>query len=95
MKKRLLCTAMCVIMLLTLTPNVFALKNGDVVWVRRQNELNSGDIGIFYLDGCAYVKEYKKEKGGISLVSHNSAYAPIRVDREDSRIYGRVIYPAL
>ena len=71
------------------------LKNGDVVWVRRQNELNSGDIGIFYLDGCAYVKEYKKDKDGISLISHNSAYAPIRVDREDSRIYGRVIYPAL
>lgn len=32
--------------------------NGQIIWIHRQDTLEDGDIGIFFLDGDAYVKKY-------------------------------------
>lgn len=70
------------------------LLDGETIWVQMQRELNNGDIGVFYLDGNAFVKEYKATEKGVWLVSHNPAYEPIAIDENsDARVYGKVVYP--
>lgn len=51
------------------------LSDGDVVYVQHINQLEIGDIGVFYLDGQNFIKEY----GGDELISHNPEYAPIQI----------------
>lgn len=51
------------------------LSDGDVVYVQHTNQLEIGEIGVFYLDGRNFIKEY----GGDELISHNSEYAPIQI----------------
>lgn len=51
------------------------ISNGDTVYIQHTNTLNIGDIGVFYLDGECFIKEYANDE----LVSHNPEYAPIQV----------------
>ena len=53
--------------------------NKQIIWVHSQDNLEDGEIGIFCLDGDAYVKKYHRTDGGIELISLNKKYAPIRV----------------
>ena len=70
------------------------LHDGENIWVQMQQSLNDGDIGLFYLDGNAYVKEYRNEDGKVFLVSHNPQYANIEITEfRDARVYGKVVYP--
>ena len=70
------------------------LYNGDLIYVHRQIELMNGDIGVFFLNGNAYVKEYEKTEKGIQLISHNrEKYSPIHLkENDDAKIYGKVVY---
>lgn len=47
-------------------------SSGDVVLVESCPCVSRGEIGIFVLDGEAFIKEF----GGNCLISHNPAYAP-------------------
>jgi repressor LexA len=70
------------------------LEDGQAIWVQMQPTLENGEIGIFYLDGNAYVKEYRKNEKGVFLVSHNEEYRPIPIkEYNETRIYGKVVYP--
>ena len=70
------------------------LEDGQEIWVQMQPTLESGDIGVFYLDGNAFVKEYNRTDKGVFLISHNEKYKPIPItDFDESRIYGKVVYP--
>ena len=70
------------------------LEDGQEIWVQMQPTLESGDIGVFYLDGNAFVKEYRRTYTGVFLISHNEKYNPIPItDYDESRIYGKVVYP--
>ena len=60
--------------------------DGDTVLIKKQSKINIGEIGIFMIDGEAYVKEL----GDGVLISHNKKYADIQID--DSTIcIGKVI----
>lgn len=51
------------------------IQNGDVVIVRQQPDVDTGDIAIVCVNGYnATCKKIKKEAGGISLVPSNPAY---------------------
>ncbi len=66
--------------------------DGDIVWVQQCLELVSGEVGIFLHDGQAYLKVFYKDKKGVSLVSLNDAYAPIRIGEDDAfRVFGKVV----
>ena len=66
-------------------------EDGQIVYVRQQQELLSGDIGIFILNGEAYCKMLDTENG-VSLVSLNPKYKPIKLtEGADLRIVGRVV----
>lgn len=51
---------------------------GDVVIVRKQSDIDSGDIAIVIIDGeRGTCKKVVKHSNGISLVSFNQAYEPM------------------
>lgn len=63
-------------------------EDGDKVYVHRQEELDPGEIGIFYYDGDAYIKEYQPGR----LVSHNKAYDDVLLSEFcNVRCYGKAI----
>lgn len=65
--------------------------NGQIVYVRQQPELKSGEIGIFILNGEAYCKKLETE-GGVRLISLNPSYKPIEIAVGDSiKVVGKVI----
>ena len=62
--------------------------SGDRVFVAKQDMIEEGDIGIFVVNGDAFIKELGKK----CLISHNKAYKPIQLLSSDS-VYccGRVL----
>ena len=66
--------------------------HGQIVWVRRQETLRPGEIGIFLYNGAGFCKRLERRGGRVELVSLNSAYPPIRVGPADElRVFGRVV----
>lgn len=62
--------------------------DSQVLFIRKQETLKDGEIGIFALNGEAYVK---KLLGG-KLVSINPKYKPIILrESDDFRVFGKVI----
>ena len=61
---------------------------GDKVFVEKCDSVEIGEVGIFVVNGDAYIKEL----GNRCLISHNSAYKPIKLGSSDS-VYccGRVL----
>ena len=62
--------------------------DGDKVFVKKCDSVDIGEVGIFVVNGDAYIKEL----GSKCLISHNEKYKPIRIGENDS-VYccGRVI----
>ena len=62
--------------------------DGQVIFVKEQQTLEYGEIGIFALNGDSYVKKYERGK----LVSLNPCYEPIKFWEFDSiHIFGKVV----
>ena len=68
------------------------LHKNQIIYVHRQETLENGEIGIFFLKGEAFVKKLRLGEDGAALVSLNPKYVPIRIPEEsDFRIFGRVV----
>lgn len=69
------------------------LHSGTIAFVRKQEQVKPGEIGIFTLDGEAVCKRYAKPTaaGPPQLTSDNSAYSPIDVTQNDVRVLGLVL----
>ncbi len=73
------------------------IKAGDVVIVRQQSDVESGQIAIVLVNGDeATCKKYVKHENGISLVSFNPAFSPMfytadEAEQKPVRIIGRVV----
>lgn len=61
-------------------------SDGDLVYVQKDPEIQTGEIGIFAMNNECFIKEVGKD----GLVSHNPAYAPIPGD-ESIQCVGRVL----
>lgn len=70
---------------------------GDVVIVRKQENVDTGDTAVVLINGdSATVKKVKKETNGITLISNNPAYDPMYFSNDDIQrlpvtIIGKVI----
>lgn len=65
-----------------------AFHSGDVVLVKSCPYVREGEIGIFVLDGDAFIKQYDGDK----LVSLNAAYPPLMLSEYDTAVcLGRVL----
>lgn len=73
------------------------MREGDVVIIRRQPEVESGEIAIVLVNGNdATVKKVTKQSRGITLVPFNRDFDPIFYSAEDIetkpvRILGKVV----
>lgn len=66
--------------------------NGDVIWVRQQRSLMTGETGIFLYDGCAYLKQLVAAKDALALHSLNPCYPDIIISQElPLRVLGKVL----
>ena len=66
--------------------------HGQIVWVQRRETLLPGEIGIFLYNGSGYCKRLERSGDGVTLVSLNPRYAPIRVSAGDElRVLGKVV----
>jgi len=72
-----------------------AITDGDWVVVRRDSDVENGDIVAAMLesdnsaDREATVKTFKKVDGHVWLIPHNPAYSPVMAD--DAVIIGKVV----
>ena len=72
-----------------------AIADGDWVVVRRESDVENGDIVAAMIesetsaDGEATVKTFKKSDGHVWLIPHNPAYTPILGD--EAKILGKVV----
>ena len=73
------------------------ISDGDIVIVRKQPDVDSGEIAVVLVNGDdATVKRVKKSVAGITLISNNPAYDPMFYSNEDIEklpvaILGRVV----
>lgn len=66
--------------------------DGQIVWVRQQRSLMTGETGIFLYDGCAYLKRLAAREDRMALHSLNPAYADILISPElPLRVLGKVL----
>lgn len=69
------------------------ITDGDLVYVKKCETLESGEIGIFIRNGEGFCKRYEQKDGEGYLVSLNPKYSPIRLlDSDDLKIVGKVIF---
>jgi len=72
-----------------------AIANGDWVVVRRETDIENGDIVAAMIesdtsaDREATVKTFKKVDGHVWLIPHNAAFAPLMAD--NAEIIGKVV----
>ena len=66
--------------------------DGQIIWIHKQETLEEGEIGVFFLDGDAYVKKYHQSESGIQLIALNKKYAPIQVTSGSTlKTFGKVV----
>jgi len=69
----------------------------QIVWVQPCEELREGEIGVFYYDGAAYIKQYHVDRsaGGdyphVVYHSLNPAYPDVPIGEGAYRLFGRVL----
>ena len=64
----------------------------QIVWIQKTDELNDGEIGIFYYNGNAYCKKLLCNKKGTYLISLNDKYEPIEIAEGSTfKTFGRVV----
>jgi repressor LexA len=69
-----------------------SIADGDLVVVRRETDVENGDIVAALIDGVEVegtVKTFKRSDGHVWLIPHNPAYQPIAGD--DAVIVGKVV----
>lgn len=66
--------------------------NGDLVWVEKRDTLNSGDIGVFYLDGDIFIKKLEYGNDAPCLKSLNRKYKKIPIGENSVfTVWGKVL----
>ena len=66
-------------------------KDEQLVWIEQTECLESGDIGLFYLDGMTYFKKYIVKASGSFLQSLNAKYKPIPIGEYSSfKVFGKL-----
>ena len=65
--------------------------DGDIVYVKQQEQIENGEIGIFGLNGKSYIKKMRSTPEGNFLLSLNPKYDPIPIDMENFVIFGKVV----
>ena len=68
------------------------IQDGDLVLIRKQPEVNDGEIAAVFVEDEAYLKRVYRRKNSLILQSENPKYPPIICDpqKENCRIIGKL-----
>lgn len=67
-------------------------EDKEIIFIDKTKQINSGQIGIFVIDGEAYLKKVFINEEGIRLVSLNSKYPDLFFDKNNEiKVAGKVI----
>lgn len=67
------------------------IMDGDLLLIRRQDDVENGEIAAVWIDGEAVLKRVFKSNGSVILQSENPKYPPIILDgSKDVRIIGKL-----
>ena len=61
------------------------LRDGDLVLIRQQPEVENGQIAAVSIDGETTLKRVYVQQGGISLIAENPLFPPINVPADSDR----------
>lgn len=67
------------------------IQQDDIVFIRKQNHLENGEIGAVLIDEEATLKKFFKDNGSIILQAENNKYAPIILRNGHIHILGKLI----
>lgn len=69
------------------------IMDGSIVWVHKEIDLGSGEVGVFMLNDAAACKRYfKNDDGTVRLESDNPEFDPVQVTEFDTFVLvGRVV----
>ena len=71
------------------------IQDGDLVFVRRQDDVNDGEIAVVVLDDEATLKRVRRKGGFTLLLAENPAYEPLMIGGEGEtrsvRILGKAV----
>ncbi|HDD5765359.1 TPA: helix-turn-helix domain-containing protein [Staphylococcus aureus] len=67
-------------------------KNGQIIFIEKSHTIKDGQIGVFIINGDAYVKKVYVEDNRLTLISLNKKYKDLYFyDNESVRLVGKVI----
>jgi len=68
------------------------LRNEQVIWVKEQEVLDSGDIGVFIYSGDVYCKKLIADGANAYLRSLNPIYADVKIKEDFGfKVIGKVV----
>lgn len=68
--------------------NIF---QGDIVFIRKQSDLENGEIGAILIDDEATLKKFYRSDGNVILQAQNDNYKPIILTNGDVRVLGKMV----
>lgn len=67
-------------------------KNGQIIFIEKAHTIKDGQIGVFIINGDAYVKKVYVEDNRLTLVSLNKDYDDLHFyENEGVKLVGKVI----
>lgn len=66
------------------------IYDGDLLLIRKQADIEDGEIAAVYFDGEAVLKRVYKQKNALLLQSENSKYKPIVLSKGQVKIIGKL-----
>lgn len=64
---------------------------GDIVFIRKQESLENGEIGVILIEGEATLKKFYRDNGTIILQAENDAYKPMIYTNGNISILGKLV----
>lgn len=64
---------------------------GDIAFIRKQDNLENGEIGAILVENEATLKRFRRNPEGIVLLPENNKYEPIVITSGNVRILGKLI----
>jgi len=67
------------------------IMDGDIVFIKQQEDLENGEIGAILIDTRATLKRFYRTDGQVILQAENPAYEPIVLSSGDVHVMGKIV----
>ncbi len=67
------------------------IRDGEVLYIKQQDYVEDGEIGIFWYDDNVFVKKQERRRDELYLTSLNPKYQPIKIADDSIHCFGKVL----